>query len=281
MSALCRWRGPSVIALHAQHQGAEAQECARLQAGFRLFGFELRVATRLVWKQLQGEALTRRERKQLTRTTADLFRMVPFTLFIIIPFAEFLLPVALRLFPNMLPSTFQTQLKQVRPHTAPTPAPTTRDVEPAAHMLNKCAGTEVLRGRWRGLQEEDTKKLLKLKTELARFLQQTVGEVAKDVRRSRSGAVAADAKALYSFLKDVRAGKNVSNKDIMQFATLFSDELTLDNLDRVHLVTLCQVRPLQVNFHFVCVCPAGSDSAPSATRHSWLAEWRWVCSSSG
>ena len=85
-----------------------------MQAGFRLFGFELRVATRLVWKQLQGEVLTRRERKQLTRTTADLFRMVPFTLFIIIPFAEFLLPVALRLFPNMLPSTFQTQLKQAR-----------------------------------------------------------------------------------------------------------------------------------------------------------------------
>jgi LETM1 and EF-hand domain-containing protein 1, mitochondrial len=85
-----------------------------MQVGFKLFGFELRVATRLVWKQLQGQALTRRERKQLTRTTADLFRMVPFTLFIIIPFAEILLPVALRIFPNMLPSTFQTQLKQAR-----------------------------------------------------------------------------------------------------------------------------------------------------------------------
>ena len=84
-----------------------------MQAGFKLFGFELRVATRLVWKQLQGQTLTRRERKQLTTTTADIFRMVPFTLFIIIPFAEVLLPVALRLFPNMLPSTFQTQLKQV------------------------------------------------------------------------------------------------------------------------------------------------------------------------
>lgn len=91
------------------------------------------------------------------------------------------------------------------------------------------------------VQEEDTKKLLKLKTELARFLQQTVAEVAKDVKRSSSGAVAADAKALYSFLKDVRAGQAVSNKDIIQFATLFNDELTLDNLDRVHLVTLCQV----------------------------------------
>ena len=91
------------------------------------------------------------------------------------------------------------------------------------------------------MQEEDTKKLLKAKTELARFLQQTVGEVAKDVRQNRTGATAADAKALYTFLKDVRAGRDVSNKDIMQFATLFNDELTLDNLDRVHLVTLCQV----------------------------------------
>ena len=62
------------------------------------------------------------------------------------------------------------------------------------------------------------------------------------MRRSRTGATAADAKALYTFLKDVRAGKSVSNKDIIQFAGLFSDELTLDNLDRVHLVTLCQVR---------------------------------------
>lgn len=87
-----------------------------LQVGFKLFGFELRVATRLIWKQLKGGKLTRRERKQLTRTTADIFRVVPFTFFIIIPFAEFLLPVALRIFPNMLPSTFQTQLKQAR-HT--------------------------------------------------------------------------------------------------------------------------------------------------------------------
>jgi LETM1 and EF-hand domain-containing protein 1, mitochondrial len=93
------------------------------------------------------------------------------------------------------------------------------------------------------VQEEDTKKLLKLKMELARFLQQTVGEVARDVRKSRSGTVAADAKALYSFLKDVRAGKSVSNMDIIQFASLFNDEITLDNLDRVHLVTLCQVQP--------------------------------------
>jgi LETM1 and EF-hand domain-containing protein 1, mitochondrial len=95
--------------------GCELRVSVVVQTGFKLFGLELRVATRLVWKQLHGDTLTRRERKQLTQTTADLFRMVPFTFFIIVPFAELLLPVALRLFPNMLPSTFQTQLKKVLP----------------------------------------------------------------------------------------------------------------------------------------------------------------------
>jgi LETM1 and EF-hand domain-containing protein 1, mitochondrial len=35
--------------------------------------------------------------------------LVPFSVFVIVPFAELLLPVALKLFPNMLPSTFEGQ----------------------------------------------------------------------------------------------------------------------------------------------------------------------------
>lgn len=54
----------------------------------------------------------RRERKQLTRTTADVFRLVPMLVFVLVPFMELLLPVALRLFPNMLPSTFEDKLKK-------------------------------------------------------------------------------------------------------------------------------------------------------------------------
>jgi LETM1 and EF-hand domain-containing protein 1 len=60
----------------------------------------------------QGRELSRRERKQLVRTTNDLMRMVPFALFIVIPFMELMLPLALKLFPNMLPSTFQDKLKK-------------------------------------------------------------------------------------------------------------------------------------------------------------------------
>jgi ABC-type Fe3+ transport system permease subunit len=63
-------------------------------------------------KLANGKGLSRRERQQLTRTTADIFRLVPFAVFIIVPFMEFLLPVFLKLFPNMLPSTFQDRMKE-------------------------------------------------------------------------------------------------------------------------------------------------------------------------
>lgn len=51
---------------------------------------------------------------QLRRTTTDLLRLLPFSVFVLIPFMELLLPVALKLFPNMLPSTFEGQLAKVR-----------------------------------------------------------------------------------------------------------------------------------------------------------------------
>ena len=76
--------------------------------GFRLLFIDIRIASRLAWKSIQGEDLSRREYRQLTRTTADIFRLVPFSIFIIVPFMEFLLPVFLKFFPGMLPSTFQT-----------------------------------------------------------------------------------------------------------------------------------------------------------------------------
>ena len=54
-----------------------------------------------------GYELTRREHRQLKRTVVDVGRLVPFLPFVLVPFAELLLPVALKLFPNMLPSTFE------------------------------------------------------------------------------------------------------------------------------------------------------------------------------
>ena len=72
---------------------------------------DVQTARNLVGKTLRGSTLTRRERKQLLRTVSDLFRLVPFSMFLIIPFMEFALPFALKIFPNMLPSTYQDSLK--------------------------------------------------------------------------------------------------------------------------------------------------------------------------
>lgn len=81
--------------------------------GFRLLALDIRVAFRLFLKTIRGSTLTRRENKQFRRTVADMFRIVPFSVFIIIPFMEFLLPVYLYLFPNALPSTFQSSSSKV------------------------------------------------------------------------------------------------------------------------------------------------------------------------
>ncbi|QSL64726.1 hypothetical protein MERGE_002028 [Pneumocystis wakefieldiae] len=75
--------------------------------GTKLLGAETKISWKLALKMAAGHELTRREHRQLKRTVKDLVRLVPFSAFVLIPFAEFLLPVALKLFPNMLPSTYE------------------------------------------------------------------------------------------------------------------------------------------------------------------------------
>jgi LETM1 and EF-hand domain-containing protein 1 len=75
--------------------------------GSKLLWSEIKLTSLIIKRLLNGHSMTRRERNQLVRTTMDLFRLVPFAVFVIVPFMELLLPVALKLFPNMLPSTFQ------------------------------------------------------------------------------------------------------------------------------------------------------------------------------
>jgi LETM1 and EF-hand domain-containing protein 1 len=77
--------------------------------GTKLLVAEVRISSKLALKMAAGYELTRRERRQLQRTVQDLGRLIPFLPFVIVPFAELLLPVALKLFPNMLPSTFEGQ----------------------------------------------------------------------------------------------------------------------------------------------------------------------------
>ncbi|CAI9108437.1 OLC1v1008026C1 [Oldenlandia corymbosa var. corymbosa] len=168
--------------------------------GTKLLWADVRISSRLLLKLAGGKSLSRRERQQLTRTTADIFRLVPFAVFIIVPFMEILLPVFLKLFPNMLPSTFQDKMKE----------------------------------------EEALKRRLNAKMEYAKFLQETAKEMAREVQNSRSGEMKKTAKDLDEFLSKVRRGAGVSNEEILGFAKLFNDELTLDNISRPRLLTMCK-----------------------------------------
>ncbi|XP_018618034.1 LETM1 domain-containing protein LETM2, mitochondrial-like isoform X2 [Scleropages formosus] len=170
--------------------------------GFRLLGIDIRIAGRTVWLLLHGHQLTRRERRRLMRTCADLFRLVPFMVFIIVPFMEFLLPVFLKLFPDMLPSTFETESKK----------------------------------------EEKQKKGLAAKLELAKFLQETISEMARRNKAETGG----ETQRFSTYVQKVRhTGEQPSIKDIVQFSKLFEDELTLEHLERPQLVALCKLLELQ------------------------------------
>ncbi|XP_024265254.1 mitochondrial proton/calcium exchanger protein isoform X2 [Oncorhynchus tshawytscha] len=170
--------------------------------GFRLLWIDTTIAGRMLWQVLNGHPLSRRERRQFLRTCADVFRLLPFLVFIIVPFMEFLLPVALKLFPNMLPSTFETQSKK----------------------------------------EERLKTELRVKLEMAKFLQDTVEEIALRNKVAK-GNVTEEFSTFFQKIRD--SGERPSNEQIIRFSKLFEDELTLDNLTRPQLVALCRLLELQ------------------------------------
>ncbi|KAG1826997.1 LETM1-like protein-domain-containing protein [Suillus subaureus] len=171
-------------------------EAAHYWHGSKLLVSEVRISARLQWKILHGESLTRRERRQLKRTTQDLLRLVPFAVFVIVPFMELLLPVALKLFPNMLPSTFEDKFAA----------------------------------------EEKQRKLLRVRLEMAKFLQETLRESGL---KANAHIVGSD--AFEEFFRRVRStGESPSATDIINVAKLFDDDLTLDNLSRPQLVSMCR-----------------------------------------
>ena len=76
------------------------------------------------------------------------------------------------------------------------------------------------------------KRKLNARIEYAKFLQDTVKEMAKEVQNTRSGEIKKTAEDLDEFLSKVRTGALVDNEEILGFAKLFNDELTLDNISR-------------------------------------------------
>ena len=171
--------------------------------GFRLLFIDIKISSKYVWTVLKGGDLSRREHRQLVRTVADLFRLLPFSVFIIVPFMEFLLPVFIHFFPGLLPSTFETKLGA----------------------------------------ETKVKKQLKVKLDVAKFLQNTLDEMALEAKGESHSH---KAKEFAQFFEKIRkSGETASNEDILRYSKLFEDEITLDSLSRPQLTALCRLLELQ------------------------------------
>ena len=134
--------------------------------GTKLLWLDVKTASGLVGRVARGYDLSRRERKQLLRTTADLIRVVPFAVFVVVPFLEFLLPVALAIFPGMLPSTFQDSTKK----------------------------------------EEKAKATLRARLALAGFLGDALGEMREGAKSQKKSQESASASELSAFVAKARAG---------------------------------------------------------------------------
>ncbi|KAK5582972.1 hypothetical protein RB653_004562 [Dictyostelium firmibasis] len=74
--------------------------------GTKLLGKNISIAVALIKRVIKGHTLTRRERRLLVQTSADVMRIVPFVIIVLVPFLELALPFLLKFFPNLLPSTY-------------------------------------------------------------------------------------------------------------------------------------------------------------------------------
>ncbi|KAG8863085.1 hypothetical protein FRB96_009265 [Tulasnella sp. 330] len=172
------------------------EEAAHYYHGSKLLASEVSISWRLLLKLMRGANLTRRETRQLRRTTTDLLRLIPFSVFVIVPFMELLLPVAIKLFPNMLPSTFEDKFAA----------------------------------------EEKERKMIRVRLEMAKFLQDTLHE-----SPLKANAKIVGTEEFKEFFRKLRSsGDPPSADDIINVAKLFDDDLTLDNLSRPQLVSMCR-----------------------------------------
>ncbi|KAK3095633.1 hypothetical protein FSP39_016948 [Pinctada imbricata] len=88
-------------------------------------------------------------------------------------------------------------------------------------------------------QQEKLKKQLKVKLEMAKFLQDTIEESALQSKKKKQREMA---EQFSNFVAKIRGkGISVTTDEILYFSKLFEDEITLDNLPREQLMALCKV----------------------------------------
>lgn len=160
----------------------------------KLFATEISTTTSLVKDMIGGSLLNRREKRQIVRTGTDVLRLVPFSLFLIIPFMEFLLPFAVRIFPGLLPSPFRT------------------DVQKQDAILSQAQA----------------------RLETAKILRQILNDLTVTTEQTDDNMI--------EILDKVRNKHtyDLSQDDILKLAKRFKSDITLDNMNRSHLVAMCR-----------------------------------------
>ena len=178
-----------------------------LRNGSVLFTKNFSISKVLLGKKLRGDELTFREKQLLVKTTADVLKLIPFSFFIIVPFAELLLPVVLKVWPQMLPSTFDA--KKLFPQST---------TERSRRLLAK-------------------QEMLKFFSEIS--MQQDMDDMTRK-------AVNEKAKKLNDFklllTKPRVAGQPLpSVEELKKFSTLFQDEFQLEHMPMKHLESICYI----------------------------------------
>ncbi|CAB1105642.1 unnamed protein product [Ectocarpus sp. CCAP 1310/34] len=163
--------------------------------------------------------------------------------FVLIPFMEFLLPVALKVFPNMLPSTFQVKC--------------IRDIACKADLrifAMACQST-VLQDNLK--EEEKLKKELRLRmaAEDGEESEATTGELTEFIEKAKMGEITNQ--DIPKFAKMFKVGRQyaLTHPSVPTLLVLLvgfaQDELTMDNISRSGLVNMCR---------YMGVPPFGNDN---------------------
>ncbi|XP_069773938.1 LETM1 domain-containing protein LETM2, mitochondrial isoform X2 [Narcine bancroftii] len=115
------------------------------------------------------------------------------------------------------------------------------DIKIATRILSRLLNGFQLSRRERQ-REVKQKQTMAAKLEIAKFLQETIIEMAKR-NKTESGTAT---QQFSSYVQKVRhSGEHPSTRDIVRFSKLFEDELTLEHLSRPQLVALCRLLELQ------------------------------------
>ena len=178
--------------------------------GSILFRKNFSISKGLLSKKLKGDELTFRENQLLVKTSADVLKLIPFSFFILVPFAELLLPVVLKFWPQMLPSTFDAK---------------------------KLFG-----------QSTDRSRRLMAKQEMLKFFSEI--SIRQDMDALSKKAADDKARALEEFKKLLAKPRQVgqalpSVEELQKISSLFQSELKLENMPMKHLEAICYIIGLE------------------------------------